>query len=422
VPLTWWVLFRTRFGLRLRAVGENPAAVDTAGISVVGLRYAAVVICGVLCGLAGAYLATALQAGFVKDMTAGRGFIALAALIFAKWRPWYALMACLLFGLLQAVAQPLPEHPAGRVHRPGAVHAGTALHPDVVIVLAGFVGKAIPPRAGGSPTSRNAEGNAEDLAALIRDRAGVEAPKIGLVLGSGLGHLAEEVDGVAIDYTDLPGFPHAGVSGHNPKLVIGTLEGTRVAVFGGRAHYYESGRGDAMRLPLEVLKALGAEALILTNAAGSMHPEIDPGDLMLLSDHINFSGLNPLIREPTDARFVPMTDAHDPGLRAALRSAAEAEGIPLPEGVYAWYSGPSFETPAEIRAIRILGADAVGMSTVPEVILARFLGLKVAAISTITNKAAGLSDERISHEHTKAMAPLGAAKLERILRRFLSAL
>jgi purine-nucleoside phosphorylase len=263
--------------------------------------------------------------------------------------------------------------------------------------------------------------NVEDLAALIRDRAGSDAPKIGLVLGSGLGHLADEVDGTAIDYTELPGFPHAGVSGHNPKLVIGDLEGTRVAVFGGRAHYYESGKGDAMRLPLEVLKALGAEALILTNAAGSMHPDIDPGDLMLLSDHINYSGLNPLIGEPTDARFVPMTDAHDPGLRAALKDAAKAEDIPLPEGVYAWYSGPSFETPAEIRALRILGADAVGMSTVPEVILARFLGLKVAAISTITNKAAGLSDENISHEHTKAMAPLGAAKLERILRRFLSA-
>ncbi len=261
--------------------------------------------------------------------------------------------------------------------------------------------------------------SAEDLAALIRDRAGAAAPEVGLVLGSGLGHLADAVEGVAIDYGDLPGFPHAGVSGHNPKLVIGDLEGVRVAVFGGRAHYYESGRGDAMRLPLEVLRALGAESLILTNAAGSMHPEIDPGDLMLLSDHINFSGLNPLIGEPTDARFVPMTEAYDPDLRTALKAAAEAEGVALPEGVYAWYSGPSFETPAEIRAIRGLGADAVGMSTVPEVILARFLGLRVAAISTITNKAAGLSDEQISHEHTKAMAPLGAGKLERILRRFL---
>ena len=261
--------------------------------------------------------------------------------------------------------------------------------------------------------------NAEALAARIRAVAGDAAPVYGLVLGSGLGHLADTVDGVAIDYADLPGFPHAGVSGHNPKLVIGDLEGTRVAIFGGRAHYYESGRGDAMRLPLEVLKALGGERLILTNAAGSMHPDLNPGDLMLLNDHINFSGLNPLIGEPTDARFVPMTEAHDPTMRAGLKAAALSEGIPLMDGVYAWYSGPSFETPAEIRAIRTLGADAVGMSTVPEVILARFLGLKVAAISTITNKAAGLSDENISHEHTKAMAPLGAAKLERILRRML---
>ncbi len=261
--------------------------------------------------------------------------------------------------------------------------------------------------------------NADELAAIIRGKAGTQKVDIGLVLGSGLGHLADAVDGVAIPYTDLPGFPHAGVSGHNPNLVIGDLEGTRVAVFGGRAHYYEKGDPKAMRLPLEVLSELGGEHLILTNAAGSMRPDIPPGDVMLLSDHINYSGLNPLIGEPTDARFVPMTDAHNPEMRAALKAAAEAEGIALPEGVYAWYSGPSFETPAEIRMLKMLGADAVGMSTVPEVILARFLGLKVAAISTVTNMAAGMSDEKISHEHTKAMAPLGAAKLEKILRRYL---
>ncbi|MFZ1726227.1 MAG: purine-nucleoside phosphorylase, partial [Albidovulum sp.] len=246
-----------------------------------------------------------------------------------------------------------------------------------------------------------------------------EPVRLGLILGSGLGHLADAVAGTAIPYDDLPGFPHAGVSGHNPQLVVGTLEGQRVAVFGGRAHYYENGRADAMRLPLEVLKALGASQLIVTNAAGSMVPENPPGSVMLLSDHINFSGLNPLIGEPTDARFVPMTEAHDPAMRADLRAAAEAEGDTLAQGVYAWYSGPSFETPAEISAIRILGADAVGMSTVPEVILARFLGLRVAAMSVITNMAAGMSDESISHAHTKAMAPLGAAKLERILRRYL---
>jgi purine-nucleoside phosphorylase len=259
----------------------------------------------------------------------------------------------------------------------------------------------------------------QDLAALIRDRAGPEPVRMGLILGSGLGHIAGQVEGVAIPYADLPGFPHAGVSGHNPNLVVGTLEGVRVAAFGGRAHYYESGNPAAMRLPLEVLKALGAESLVLTNAAGSLRTDMPTGSVMLLSDHINFSGLNPLIGEPTDARFVPMTEAHDPALRAGLRDAAAAEGVHLHEGVYAWYSGPSFETPAEIRAIRTLGADAVGMSTVPEVILARFLGLRVAAVSVLTNMAAGMSAENISHEHTKAMAPLGAAKLERMLRRFL---
>jgi len=264
--------------------------------------------------------------------------------------------------------------------------------------------------------------NAEDLAGLIRARAGDTPVQLGLILGSGLGHIANEVDGVAIPYSDLPGFPHAGVSGHNPNLVIGDLEGARVAVFGGRAHYYESGRGDAMRLPLEVLKALGADAVIATNAAGSMRPDMPTGSIMCLSDHINFSGLNPLIGEPTDARFVPMTDAYDPAIRKALHAAASAADVEMADGVYAWYSGPSFETPAEIRAIRMLGADAVGMSTVPEVILARFLGLKAAAISTITNMAAGMSDEAISHEHTKAMAPIGAAKLEKVLRGYLRGL
>ena len=246
--------------------------------------------------------------------------------------------------------------------------------------------------------------------------------RVGLILGSGLGHLAGAVDGIAIPYSELPSFPQAGVSGHVPQLVIGSLEGVRVAVFGGRSHYYEQGKPDAMRLPLEVLKELGAEIMVATNAAGSMRPDMPTGSVMALNDHINFSGLNPLIGEPSDARFVPMTEAYDPKLRAGLTAAAKAAGVEMAEGVYAWYSGPSFETPAEIRAIRGMGADAVGMSTVPEVILARFLGLRVAAASVITNMAAGMSTESISHEHTKAMAPLGAAELEKILRQFLKGL
>ncbi|OWX99697.1 MULTISPECIES: purine-nucleoside phosphorylase [unclassified Thioclava] len=261
-----------------------------------------------------------------------------------------------------------------------------------------------------------------ELAQLIRERAGDEAPRLGLILGSGLGHLAEEVEGVAIPYSELPGFPHAGVSGHNPKLVIGTLEGVRVAVFGGRVHYYEHGNPAEMRLPLEILKELGCESLLLTNAAGSLREDIQPGGLMMLNDHINFSGNNPLIGEPSDARFVPLTEAHDPNIRAGLKAAAQAEGIELPEGVYCWFSGPTFETPAEIRAAKVFGADAVGMSTVPEVILARFLGLRVAAVSVITNMGAGMAQENISHEQTKAIAPMGAAKLEQVLRRYLQQL
>lgn len=258
-----------------------------------------------------------------------------------------------------------------------------------------------------------------ELAKQIRDLAGKEPPEYGLILGSGLGHLADSVNGVSIPYCDLPGFPDTSVSGHLPRLVIGTLENRRVAIFGGRAHYYESGRADVMRLPLEVLRELGCNKLILTNAAGSLRDGIPTGGLMMLRDHIAFAGTNPLIGEKSDARFVPLTDAHDVKMRKALAAAAEAEDIDLPQGVYCWFSGPSFETPAEIRAARILGADAVGMSTVPEIILARFLGIRCAAISVITNMGAGLSTESISHEHTKAMAPLGAAKLEQVLRRFM---
>jgi len=257
---------------------------------------------------------------------------------------------------------------------------------------------------------------------VIRARLGDVRVEIGFILGSGLGHLAQAVEGEVFDYSDLFGFPEGGVSGHNPKLVIGELEGVRVAVFGGRAHYYEHGVADAMRVPLEVLAGLGATQLFVTNAAGSFRGDIPPGDLMLISDHINFSGRSPLIGEATDRRFVNLVDAYDPDLRARLVEVAKGVGIDLKDGVYAWYSGPNFETPAEIRALHILGADAVGMSTVPEVILGRFLGLKCVAVSVITNMAAGMGDEVISHEHTKAMAPIGAQKLEQLIRGFLRGL
>lgn len=255
---------------------------------------------------------------------------------------------------------------------------------------------------------------------VIRSRIKAPRARIGFILGSGLGDLADLVDGTAIDYADLPGFPQAGVSGHTAQLILGKLDGVDVAILGGREHYYEHGRAYAMRLPLEVLSDLGVETLFLTNACGSFLPEIPPGNLMLICDHINYSGRSPLIGEPTDQRFVNLTDAYDAELRKQLTAAAEACDVPLREGVYAWYSGPNFETPAEIRMLKILGADAVGMSTVPEVILGRFLGMRCCAVSVVTNMAAGLGNENISHEHTKASAPVGAAKLKRVIRAFLA--
>ncbi|MDJ0638602.1 MAG: purine-nucleoside phosphorylase [Paracoccaceae bacterium] len=257
---------------------------------------------------------------------------------------------------------------------------------------------------------------------VIRDQIENPTAQIGFILGSGLGHLADLVDGSTIDYRDLPGFPHAGVSGHNPKLVIGKLEGAEVAILGGREHYYENGRADAMRVPLEVLFELGVSTLFATNACGSFRSDIPPGNLMLIRDHINYSGMSPLIGEPTDRRFVNLTNAYDPEIRGQLLAIAKTADIPLIEGVYSWYSGPNFETPAEIKMLKSFGADAVGMSTVPEVILGRFLGMKCAAVSVVTNMAAGLSDEHISHEHTKSSAPVGAAKLEVIIRAFLGEL
>ncbi|MFK7902420.1 MAG: purine-nucleoside phosphorylase [Nitratireductor sp.] len=262
--------------------------------------------------------------------------------------------------------------------------------------------------------------SSEEALHVIKEKIGDRRVKVGFILGSGLGHLAESVEGVHIDYSDLPGFPHAGVSGHNPKLVIGKLQGVEVAILGGRAHYYENGDASAMRIPIEVLHGLGVELLFVTNAAGSFLPENPPGNLMLINDHINYSGRSPLIGEPTDKRFVNLTQAYEPSIREQLKEVAAELDIPLNEGVYAWYSGPNFETPAEIKMLKILGADAVGMSTVPEVILGKFMGLQCCAISVITNMAAGMSDENISHEHTKQSAPIGAAKLEKIILKFLA--
>ena len=268
--------------------------------------------------------------------------------------------------------------------------------------------------------ARVRERNTADAVALLNDRLAGATPRIAIILGSGLSGLADEAsDAVRIPYADLPGFPHSGVSGHAGALVSGALGDTPVLMLAGREHYYENGRADAMRGAIETLVALGITTLIATNAAGSLREDIPPGSVMLIEDHINWSGLNPLIGERSDTRFLNMVEAYDSALLAAMREAADVEGIKAPSGVYMWFSGPTFETPAEIRMARTLGADAVGMSTVPEVILARHAGLRVAAASVITNFGAGMTGEALSHDETKELAPQGGAKLARILHRVL---
>lgn len=243
------------------------------------------------------------------------------------------------------------------------------------------------------------------------------APRIALVLGSGLGGFVDNVkNAIRIPYMELEGFPAGGVSGHAKEIVAGYVNGVPVLVLAGRVHYYEHGDAGAMRPVLETLAAFGITHLILTNAAGSVREDMPPGSVMMLTDHINFSGSNPLFGEPTDRRFVGLTNAYDSGIRTAIEKGAKAEGIDLKQGVYMWFSGPSFETPAEIKMARVFGADAVGMSTVPEVILARFLDMKVAACSVITNYAAGMTGGELSHQETKDMAPIGGERLARILK------
>jgi xanthosine phosphorylase len=262
-------------------------------------------------------------------------------------------------------------------------------------------------------------------AEILRDR-GPEPPRVGIVLGSGLGSVADAVHDAAVaGYDELPGFPRPGVAGHTGRAVLGRLAGVPVAVLQGRAHLYEGGDPEALRTPVRALRAAGADTLILTNAAGSLRAELGPGSLMAIADHINLTGSNPLVGPNDDAlgpRFPSLRDAYDPGLRATLHATAEALGIPLAEGVYLAVSGPTFETAAEIRAFRTLGADAVGMSTVPETILARHAGLRVAAISTITNLAEGMSAEPLSHEQTLRDAERAAGSLARLLEAFVGRL
>ena len=239
------------------------------------------------------------------------------------------------------------------------------------------------------------------------------------MLGSGLGPFADEVKAVAtIAYDELPGFPKTTVGSHAGRLVLGHVGPTPVAVLQGRGHYYERGRSDEMAVAIRSMAALGCETLLQTNAAGSLHLDMPPGALMAITDHINFTGVNPLFGV-NEGRFVDMVDAYDPALTEKLLAAGAAAGVACHKGVYIWFCGPSFETPAEIRASRILGADAVGMSTAPETIIARHAGMKVVALSLMTNYAAGMVPGKLGHELTMSVAKAASADVRRLLRAFL---
>lgn len=261
-------------------------------------------------------------------------------------------------------------------------------------------------------------------AAAVGTRLAGRRPRVAIVLGSGLGFLADELDeAVRISYREIPGFPTPGVVGHKGELVAGTLERVPVIAQSGRFHLYEGHPADVVALPVRVFAALGVDTLILTNAAGGLRPGFHAGTLMLITDHINLMWRNPLIGPvvPGDERFPDMSEPYDRGLLEVARRAAADAGVRLEEGVYCGLLGPSYETPAEIRAFQRLGADAVGMSTVPEVIAARARGLRCLACSTITNPAAGLGPP-LSHADVLEVGRRVAGDLAAVVRHVLKRL
>ena len=262
---------------------------------------------------------------------------------------------------------------------------------------------------------------ASQAAAAIRNRTDAQAT-IAVILGSGLGGLGRKIgEAVRIPFVDIPGFPEATVVGHEGAVIVGTLGGREILALSGRFHLYEGHPAALAAFPVRVFHALGARDLFVSNAAGGISPKLAVGDLMMISDHLNLMGTNPLVGDlqEGDIRFPDMTDAYDPGFRRILRTTAEKLGITLREGVYAGLLGPSYETPGEVKMLRMLGADAVGMSTVPEVIVARALGMRVAGVSCITNAAAGVTGAALSHAEVLATTQRVSAAFELLVTEFL---
>lgn len=266
---------------------------------------------------------------------------------------------------------------------------------------------------------------ARAAAAVARERLGVSAPACAIILGSGLGALVDDfVDARRIPFADVPGFPAATVVGHAGALVAGTLAGREVVALAGRFHLYEGHPPQLAGFPVRVLHALGARTLFVSNAAGGVRRTFAPGDLMVIADHVNLMGRSPLVgpAQEGELRFPDMSDPYDRALRAALRAAARVAGVPLQEGVYAGLLGPTYETPAETRMLERLGVDAVGMSTVPEVIVARALGMRVAGVSCITNLACGIGQGALSHDEVLEVGRAVGGAFRGIVREFVGRL
>jgi purine-nucleoside phosphorylase len=265
----------------------------------------------------------------------------------------------------------------------------------------------------------------QETAAAIRARAPGFAPKVGLILGSGLGGFADDfIEKIVIPYSELPHFPGASVPGHAGRLVLGTVGGVPAVAMQGRVHFYEGFSPSQVVFPARALCALGIRALVVTNAAGGINPAFVPGDLMAITDHLNLAGWNALTGPNDDRvgpRFPDLSAAYSPVLRALLLDSGLRRGVRLREGVYACVTGPSYETPAEIRMLRLLGADAVGMSTAPEVVAAAHMGVPVAGISCITNLAAGIGHKPLSHEEVAETAAHARGVFTALLNEFLPA-